>query len=71
MHTVRYESELWSLSSAVGDCAGAVNVVSSAGVCAGVVFSAVVCDGVVFSAVVCAGVVDVVPSALCWCDCHG
>lgn len=61
MHTVRYESELWSLSSAVGDCAGAVNVVSSAGVC----------DGVVFSAVVCAGVVDVVPSALCWCDCHG
>lgn len=61
MHTVRYESELWSLSSAVGDCAGAVNVVSSAGVCDGVVFSAGVCDGVV----------DVVPSALCWCDCHG
>lgn len=61
MHTVRYESELWSLSSAVGDCASAVNVVSSAGVC----------DGVVFSAVVCAGVVDVIPSALGWCDCHG
>lgn len=54
MHTVRYESELWSLSLAVGDCAG---VVSSAGVCAGVVN--------VSSAGVCASAVDVVSSGLC------